>query len=69
MEPDDRGTARLYIARRIQGRGSQNRAEGSTDWGERKKRTRERPGARDRRWSFLAEGALGKVNLWDRDLV
>lgn len=69
MEPDDRGTARLYIARRIQGRGSQNRAGGSTDRGERKKRTRERPGARDRRRSFLDVGALAKVNLWNRDLV
>lgn len=37
--------------------------------GEREKRTRERQGARDRRRSFLDVGALGKVNLWDRDLV
>lgn len=37
--------------------------------GEREKRTRERPGSRDRRRSFLDVGALAKVNLWNRDLV
>lgn len=75
MEPDDGGITWLYIARQIWGRGSQDTAGGSTGWGERRGPGRPARGrgaggrVRNRRRSFLDEGALGTVDLWDWDLV
>lgn len=63
----------MCIARQIQGRGNQNKAGGSAEWGERTEEqagvAREREGVRGRRRSSLDEGARGKVSLWDWDLV